>query len=496
MPRADAQTKKFDPNFGTATQAVKALRSGVISSRELTEHVFKRIARYNPKINAFVTLIEEQAMEQAKRADQLNALKKASGKFPGKLHGLPILVKDSFATAGVRTTSGSKQLEKYIPKEDAVVVARLKAAGAIIIGKTNLPEFAGDWQSYNQVAGVTNNPWDLARTPGGSTGGGAAALAAGMGFLEIGSDIGGSIRVPSHFCGLYGHKPTLNLVPLTGHIPPTPGVLDTPAELPVAGPLARSVEDLSLELDVVAGPTAEDAIGYRWTPRKARKTKLSEYKIGFVIDDPFCPVDSAVKEVLSGAVESLRKSGAHLTEGWPKGVNPRAMHENYMFLLSAILNAGLPEAALKGMSAAARSGVKDPWILGAVASHLDWRRQTEQRFRARAIWQEYFENFDAFMLPVNFVTAFPHDHKNDLLTRKMATSEGERSYIDQSKWISFATLTGCPATVAPAGRTRSGLPVGIQIMGPYLEDATTIDIALKLTQTIGGFTSPPGYNDV
>src|SRR5262245_32441592 len=495
IPRADAQTKKFDPSFGTAAQALKALRTGVISSRELTEHVFKRIAKHNPKINAFVTLIEEQAMEQAKHADQLNALKKNTGKFPGKLHGLPILVKDSFATAGVRTTSGSKQFEKYVPKDDAVVVARLKAAGAIIIGKTNLPEFASDWQSYNQVAGVTNNPWDVSRTPGGSTGGGAAALAAGLGFLEIGSDIGGSIRIPSHFCGLFGHKPTLDVVPLTGHIPPPPGLL-APAELPVAGPLALSAEDLLLELDVVAGPAPEEAVAYRWSLPKPRKTRLSEYKIGFVIDDSFCPVDSAMKEVLAGAIESLRKSGAQLAEGWPKDVNPQPMYDNYMFLLSAILNAGLPEAAIKGMVTAAESGVKDPWILGATTRHLDWRRQTEQRFKARAAWQEYFKNFDAFLLPVNFVPAFPHDHKPDMNSRKLATSEGERNYIDQSKWIGFATLTGCPATVAPVGRTKSGLPVGIQIIGPYLEDATPIDIALKLTQTIGGFTSPPGYNGV
>jgi amidase len=491
LPRADAQTKKFDPNFGSGAQAVKALLSGVISSRELTERVFKRIAKYNPKINAFITLIEEQAMEQAKKADELTARKTATG----KLHGLPVVIKDTFATAGVRTTSGSKQFEKYIPKEDAVVVARLKAAGAIIIGKTNLPEFAGDWQSYNQVAGVTNNPWDLTRTPGGSTGGGAAALAAGLGFLEIGSDIGGSIRIPSHFCGLFGHKPTLDIVPLAGHIPPPPGLL-APAELPVAGPLARSAEDLLLELGVVAGPASEEAVAYRWSLPKPRKTKLSEYKIGFVIDDPFCPVDSTVKEILAGAIESLRKGGAQMTEGWPKGVNPQAMYDNYMFLLSAILNAGAPEAAIKGMLTAAESGVKDPWVLGATTRHLDWRRQTEQRFRARAVWQEYFKNFDAFLLPVNFVPAFPHDHKPDMNSRKLATAEGERNYIDQSKWIGFATLTGCPATVAPVGRTKSGLPVGIQIMGPYLEDATSIDIALKLTQSIGGFTSPPGYNDV
>jgi amidase len=491
IPRASAQTKKFDPSFGTATQAVKALREGVISSRELTERVFKRIAKYNPKINAFITLIEEQAMEHAKKADELTARKKVTG----KLHGLPVLVKDSFATAGVRTTSGSKQFEKYIPKEDAVVVARLKAAGAIIIGKTNLPEFAADWQSYNQVAGVTNNPWDLGRTPGGSTGGGAAALAAGLGFLEIGSDIGGSIRIPSHFCGLFGHKPTLDLVPLTGHIPPPPGVL-SPAELPVAGPLARSAEDLLLELDVVAGPEQEEAVAYRWIMPKARKTKLGEYKIGFVIDDTFCPVDSAMKEALSSAIESLRKGGAQLTEGWPKGVNPQAMYDNYMFLLSAILNASLPEAAVKEMLGAVESGVKDPWVLGATTRHRDWGRQTEMRYRARAVWREYFKTADAFLLPVNFVPAFPHDHKPDLISRKLATVEGERNYIDQSRWICFATLAGCPATVAPVGRTKSGLPVGIQIMGPYLEDATPIDIALKLTQSIGGFTTPSGYNDV
>lgn len=491
IPRADAQARKFDPSFGTAMQAVKALRSGVISSRELTEHVFKRIAKHNPKINAFVTLIEEQAMGQAKKADELTARKRASG----KLHGLPIVVKDSFATAGVRTTSGSKLFEKYVPKEDAVVAARLKAAGAIIVGKTNLPEFAADWQSYNQVAGVTNNPWDVSRTPGGSTGGGAAALAAGLGFLEIGSDIGGSIRIPSHFCGLFGHKPTIDVVPLAGHIPPPPGAL-APAELPVAGPLARSADDLLLELEVVAGPSPEEAVAYRWTMPKPRKTKLGEYKIGFVIDDPFCPVDSAMKEVLAGMVESLRKGGAQLTEGWPKGVNPQAMHENYMFLLSAILNAALPEATVKEMLTSVESGVKDPWILGATTRHRDWGRQSEMRYRARAVWREYFKTFDAFLLPVNFVPAYPHDHKSDLFTRKLATSEGERSYIDQSKWIGFATLTGCPATVAPVGRTKSGLPVGIQIMGPYLEDATPIDIALKLAQTIGGFASPPGYNDV
>ena len=286
MSPVDAATGNFDPSFGTATEAVVALRDGVISSRELTQHVFTRIRKHNPKINAFVTLLEEQALAQARQSDE----HRSRGQAAGPLHGVPILIKDTYETAGVRTTCGSRSLENYVPKQDAVVVARLKQAGAIIVGKTNVPEFASDHQSYNDVAGTTNNPWDVTRTPGGSTGGGAAALAAGLGFLEIGSDIAGSIRLPSHFCGVYGHKSTLDIVPQAGHIPPPPGVLPSPAVLPVAGPLARSAADLLFELGIVAGPTGDDARAYRWALPKPRKSSLSQYKVGVVLDDPYCPV--------------------------------------------------------------------------------------------------------------------------------------------------------------------------------------------------------------
>jgi amidase len=204
-----------------------------------------------------------------------------------------------------------------------------------------------------------------------------------------------------------------------------------------------------------------------------------------------------VKEVLASAVDAMRKGGVALTEGWPKGVNPNAMHDNYLFLLSAILSAALPEAALKQMQEAVKGGAKDPWLSGAITSHREWAQQTEARYKARAVWQAFFNDYDAFLTPVNFTPAFPHNNTNpDILARKLTTTEGERDYRDQTRWICFATLTGCPATVAPVGRTKSGLPVGLQVMGPYLEDATPIDIALKLTQTIGGFTPPPGYNDV
>ena len=493
IPRiASAAAPDFDPNFGTASEAARAIRSGAISSRQLTEHVYARIKKFNPQINAFVTLIEDQAMERAKKADE--AL--AAGKVRGPLHGLPILIKDVFPTAGVRTTSGSKMLENYIPTEDAVAVARLKAAGAVIIGKTNMPEFAGDLQSFNAVAGTTNNPWDLARTPGGSTGGGAAALAAGLGFLELGSDIGGSIRTPCHFCGIYGLKPTLNLVPEKGHIPPLPGQILALRDLAVAGPMARSAQDLLLELEVVAGPESEEATAYCWHLPSPRGSRLRDYRIGYVLDDPFCPVTPEVKDILARAVDALRAKGVRLEEGWPAGCKPQEIFDNYILLLSALLGLMTKEEELMVL----RESVDSPWgyyarmwLRGREISHREWLGQSEQRLKARALWQEYFKAHDAFLLPENIVPAFPHDHKGTFFERTVTTSQGKRFYGDMLRWISIATLTGNPAAVAPAGRTKDGLPVGIQIMGPYLEDATPVHIAGLMADVVGGFVAPPGY---
>jgi amidase len=489
MARADAATRKFDPSFGTATEAVAALRGGVISSRELTEHVFARIHKHNPKINAFVTLIEEQALVRARQTDEQRARKQAMG----ALHGLPVLIKDAFETAGIRTTCGSKSLENYIPKQDAEVVARLKQAGAIVVGKTNLSEFTADGQSYNDIAGTTNNPWDVTRTPGGSTGGGAAALAAGFGFLEVGSDIAGSIRTPSHFCGVYGHKPTLEIVPLAGHIPPLPGVPTGPSLLNVAGPIARSAADLLLELRVLAGPMGDEARAYRWSPPKARKSSLRDYKIGVVLNDPFCPVDGEVEKVLASAVTKLRKGGAQLTEGWPRGFDPRASLENYQFLLSSIVMSDVPQPVIDGMRKAVEGGNRDPYFLGATAAYRDWDAQNQQRLRTQAVWRDYFKSFDAFIAPACFVAAFRHDHSPDMFARVIATASGARRYLDLTGWMAPASLTGCPATVVPVGRTDGGLPVGLQIIGPYMEDATPIDIAMKMAEVFGGFVAPPGY---
>ena len=492
LPRPSAAARRFDPNFGPAHEALRALSEGVISSKELLETTYSRIKQYNPGLNAFLTLMEEQARERGRLADQ----DRAAGKIWGPLHGLPIVIKDAFETAGVRTTSGSKMLEKHVPKEDAAAVARLKKAGAIVVGKTNMPEFAGDLQSYNEIAGTANNPWDTQRTPGGSTGGGAACIAAGIGFLELGSDIGGSIRTPSHFCGIYGHKPTLNVVPMDGHIPPPPGTEPTTPDLPVAGPMARSARDLALQLEVMAGPVSKDSIAYQWNLPSARGSRLKDYRIGYVLDDPFCPVGSDVLEVLSGAIEALRKTGLELVQGWPKGFNPQDGFETYVRLLAAVVGRGMGEEQLGII----QQGIGKPWgnyarawLDGMKLTHKQWLGLTEQRLKSRVTWEEYFKTCDAFLMPENIVPAFPHNQKLTFFERKVSTPEGDRLYADMLKWISPATLSGCPATVAPVGRTKANLPVGIQIMGPYLEDATSIDIAGRVTEIVGGFEPPPGY---
>jgi amidase len=479
---------KFDPDFGTATQALAALRRRAISSRELTQHVLRRIQKLNPALGAFVTVAEEQAPARARQADAALARKKPLG----PLHGLPIVVKDAWATAGLRTTGGSKTLERHVPTDDAVVVERLKAAGAVIVGKTNVPLWSADWQSYNDVAGTARNPWDPARTPGGSTGGGAAAMAAGLGFLEIGSDIAGSIRIPASFCGVYGLKPTLGIVPMRGHIPPSPGVQGAPPDLTAAGPLARSAADLLLELGVVAGPDRDDAVALRWTLPKPRQARLRDYRIGYVIDDPMCPVDAPLKAVLADTIAALRKAGANLTEGWPEGVEAERQAILYRWLLGARLSQSYSEEEFAAWRRAREQGDDSPWTMGLTSLHREWLQRNAARFAARTIWQQYFKTHDAFLLPMTYVPAVPHDHSMPLSGRKVMTTAGERLYLSLFRWISFATLSGCPAAAAPVGNTRDGLPVGLQIMGPYMEDATPIDLAGKITEVTGGFVPPPG----
>lgn len=481
--------------MSSASEAAQAIRERKITSSEITEHILKRIDLYNPRLNAIVTLVREEALERASAADE--ALRR--GEWWGPLHGVPITIKDEFEVSGVRTTSGSPSLKDHVPKNDAVAVARLRAAGAVILGHTNVPIFGSDWQSYNEVFGTTNNPWDLKRTPGGSTGGGAAAVAAGLSFLSLGSDLGGSIRVPAHFCGVYGHKPTVNVVPQRGVIPPMPGTpLRWPFRLGAAGPLARDAEDLKIALEIIGGPDPEDAKAYKWTLPPARETRLSDYRLGYVLDHPACPVSSDVKHVIKTAVKALNERVDALEEGWPPDVNPVEQYTTYRFLLASTAAQNLKDDEYEEMRRQAQDqdGSYGPIIAKAwTAPHKHHQAADRERMAARALWQKYFKTHDAFLLPVSFLPAFPHDQSLPFWNRMLPTSEGPRRYEDLLFWMSFATLTGLPATVAPVGRTKDGLPVGIQIIGPYLEDATPIDVAAKMAELIGGYRPPYGYEE-
>ena len=485
-------TEPSDLIFKSALEVARAILRGEISSLELTKHILERIEKYNPPLNAVVTLLKDDALNRARAADE--AL--AKGKLWGPLHGVPCSVKDTLEIANVLTTSGSLELAGHIPKRDAIVVERLRKSGAVIIGHTNVPLFAADWQSYNKVFGTTNNPWDHKRTPGGSTGGGAAAVAAGLSYLSIGSDIGGSIRIPAHFCGLYGHKPSLNVVPMRGQIPPPPEILIPPADLAVIGPLARSAGDLKLALKIIGGPDPENSTAYSWTLPPARGTRLSDYRVGYVLDDPLCPVTSEVEEMLIRTIKALREAGADLEEGWPPGVNPSDQYEIYRFLLSStyaneLQNERLDEFRERALKRDGSEEAMRAWAW--TAPHKYYQAISSARMKARAIWQDYFRTHDVFLLPTAFIPAFPHDHSEPAEKRLLDTLEGPRPYYDLLFWISFATLTGLPATTAPIGLTNDGLPVGIQIIGPYLEDATPIDFAGKLADIIGEFQPPEGY---
>jgi len=482
----------FDPDFGSALEAAAAIREKKISSVELTQHTLRRVDAFQPTVNAYVYQLREEALAAAKQADDAIARNTTRGEF----HGVPINVKESFGVQGQPCTWGIPALKDSKAPMNAVAVRRLLAAGAILLGATNVPIYLMDGQSFNDIYGTTNNPWDLTRTPGGSSGGTAASLAAGMAFFSIGSDIGGSIRTPAAFCGIYGHKPTLDIVSQAGHIAggaqPRPGFSTL---LAVAGPMARSAEDLEAGLRILAGPEMPDAKALQWTLPKARHESLREYRIGYVLEDPATPVSAETKSVLEAAVRACEKAGAKVTEGWPEKLVFSELVDTYFFMLGAFDFSMMPPEVQQK----ARVGLEkraDPMAKGSLSSFAEWQRQNMKRLAYRAMWEKFFESIDVFLMPTAFTTAFPHDH-SPIDTRTIPTPEGAaQPFMDLLKYITPATLTGCPATTAPAGLSKSGLPVGLQIVGPYLEDATPIRFAELLAREIGGFRAPPGYSGV
>jgi amidase len=359
-----------------------------------------------------------------------------------------------------------------------------------------------DVQSYNQVYGQTNNPWDLSTVPGGSSGGAAAALSAGLTGLEIGSDIGGSIRNPSHFCGIYGHKPTFNLVSRYGHIPPLPGIYPGEyfgeGDIAVVGPMARSAEDLKLVLKLIIKPKPFQQIATQIKLPPPRKKNLKDFRIGLWLDDPAFPVDSIVGAVLQAAVDRLSSAGAKILDRRP-GIDFTSCYDVYAKLLHATTSLELSEKQFERIKAILPKLDKSDnhsralQVRGISLYHREWLKLDYQRLMMRQKWADFFSDFDVLLCPVFPITAFPHDH-TELMDRVLRVNGKDRDY--EKTAISWAGLTGVsylPATVAPIGLAKNGLPVGMQIVGPYLEDFTTLQFAKLIKSIIGGFTQPAGF---
>lgn len=479
----------FDPDFGTAVDAAAAIRAKKISSVELTQHTFRRIDAFQPKLNAYVYQLRDQALTAAARADETTA----RGTATGALHGVPINVKESFGVAGHPCTWGIPPLRAAKAPVHAVAVRRLLEAGAILLGATNVPFELMDAQSFNDIYGTTNNPWDLARTPGGSSGGTAASLAAGMAFFGIGSDIGGSIRAPAAFCGIYGHKPTLDLVSFAGH---APGGIHAPAGfstlLAVAGPMARSADDLEVGLRVLAGPEWPDSKANHWTLPMPRHRALRDFRIGFMLEDPAAPVSVETKSVLESAIRACEHAGATVIQGWPTGFRLQELFETYLFFLGAFVFSVTPPEQ-REYARTQLNTRPEHFVRGALSTFADWQQENMHRLAYRAMWEEFFESVDVFVLPTTFTAAFTHDTTHPDRRMIPLPEGGAQPFWNLLSYISPATLTGCPATTIPAGLGRSGLPVGLQVMAAYLEDATPTAFARSLAEEIGGFQPPTGY---
>ena len=488
---------KSEWSFSTAVELSAALAAKKVSAVELAQDTIGRIERHDAKINAVCVRDFERGIAAARAADAELARGVAK-----PLLGIPMTVKESYNVAGLPTTYGNPAQKDFKPTEDALTVSRIKDAGGVILGKTNVPIALADWQSYNEVYGTTNNPFDLGRTPGGSSGGSAAALAAGYGALSPGSDIGGSLRVPAFHCGIYAHKPTFNLIPYRGHIAPPLPPLPFDRDLSVLGPMARGAADLSLLLDVMAGPDPLEAgKGYKLALPPSRQTELKNFRVLLIDTDPVLPTDSAVRGMLNALAGNLAKAGVKVERESRLLPDFAASTRLYMRMLMSFLAASFAPEVYDGAKAGAAALSPDDMSLGAerlrgiALSHRDWVIADGGRTRLRAQWRELFKTFDAVICPIMPTPAFPHDHSADQEARRIKIDGKDYVYPDQLAWPGIATLPGLPSTAIPTGFAPDGLPIGVQIVGPWLEDRTPLKLAELIEREFGGFVPPPMFDD-
>lgn len=487
--RGPVVTGGNDLEYSPVAQLSLALRERRISAVELVARTIDRIERLDVRINSIPVRRFAQAMAEAEIADA--ALKRGDDR---PLLGIPMTVKESFNLAGFPTTWGMPAFRSHVAGEDALAVSRVRDAGAVILGKTNVPFALADWQSFNDIHGSTANPWDLSRTAGGSSGGSAAALAAGFGAVSLGSDIGGSLRAPAHYCGVCAHKPSHGLVPPRGHVPPTARTTGFVPDLSVIGPMARNVADLRLLLDLISVPDPRGpGIGFTRSLPEARHTALRDYRVFHLPSHPLMPVENAIQAALGKLVDGLPSAVGGTSRHLPDLV---ASTRLYMRLLWSYLAASWPEKLHDRMMAdAAALPARDRSLAaerlrGCVLSHRDWVKADAERAELKEGWHEFFRHFDVIVCPPMPTVAFPHDRIADSRQRRIVVDGVAHPYLDQLFWAGIATVAGLPSTVVPIGFSPGGLPMGVQIIGPYLEDATTLRFADLLETSFHRFSAP------
>ena len=483
--------------FATASQLAQMIRDKEISSVEIFDAYLKQIDKHNPKLNAIATLDIERARTKAKEADE--AL--ARDENWGVLHGVPITIKDTFATKGLRTTAGYKPLKNYIPQQDAIAVARLRSAGAIIMAKTNCADLAGDHQTNNPIFGRTNNPWNLDCTPGGSTGGGAAAIAAGLSPLELGSDGGGSIRQPAHYCGIFGLKPTDRLVPTLGHLPELPSYPQSIRHVLTIGALARCVEDLQLCLSIIAGVDSRQPEIPPVSLKTPIKKSVTDLRIAWTPELGNLKVDEEIKLTITNSMTQLMEVGCHLEQQIPEQFNFDLAWQTYGESYGQEILTASPTITSSNFMQALKMNYykiqvhpqyKDsPLERGFLkAFPLDLNKYMKAlTIRDKLIAQmDYFlADWDAYVCPVSSTTAFFHQLKG----KPIEVNKIKLPYTTAcGGYAILFNFTGHPVVVIPIGRSKAGLPIGVQIVGKRWQDMELLEIARKISQIIGDFNQP------
>ena len=481
-----------DLSFMSATDIAAKIKSREVSAVEVLDHFLDRVDRYNPQLNAIVVDIRDEARDEAAAMDAAVA----RGDDVGPLHGVPMTVKESYNVAGTPTTWGNPDWRDNVANEDAESLKKLKAAGVNIFGKTNVPLSLADFQSYNEVYGQTNNPYDESKGPGGSSGGSAAALAAGLTGIETGSDIGGSIRNPAHFCGIFGHKPTYNLLWMRGHTPP--GDIRSSSDISVIGPMARSAQDLDTAVRAMAGPDEIMARGFQLNLPEWRGRSLKGLKVAVWANDELAPVSQEVEARVQNVAQALGDAGAVVHDQARPAFTSEHSQDTYQHLLQATMAMRMPDADYEGLKAYVASLDPNDQSAGAkvlraqVSSFKDWGAANELRHHLRWHWHEFFKDYDILISPIMPTAAFEHDHR-DFGERTILVDNQERPYFEQVFWAGLTGVSYLPSTVIPTGLNDSGLPIGIQIVGPEYDDLVTIGIAAELESMGFQFTPPSKY---